>query len=181
LESLPGKELAGWIACRAKSLPGEKLAGKRPCRGGNCQGQSDQKLRMGSNDYLEASDEKVFNMKIVRNVKTVNFPFRVIIIWCSMRPAKALQESDGPDSYMTESDSKLKRTPWSIQDVLIWKSDQHTDCWPHRSTQNWYLNHLHRKSYADFTAHASSKTEDWARFGLNPSWTRTRTLGRELT
>jgi hypothetical protein len=127
-----------------------------------------------------ASDEKVFNMKVVRNVETVNFAFGVIIIRRNIRPAETLQESDGTVSYMTESDSKLKMTPWSIQDGLIWKSDQHTDCRPRRSAQNWYLNRLHRKSYADSTAHARSKTEDWTRFGLNPSGTRTRTLGREL-
>ena len=83
-----------------------------------------------------ASDEEVFNIGVVRNVETVNFAFGVIIIRRSIRPAETLQESDGPVSYMTESDSKLKMTPWSIQDGLIWKSDQHTDCWPHRSIQN---------------------------------------------
>ena len=82
------------------------------------------------------SDEEVFNMKVIRNVETVNFDFGVIIIQRSIRPADTLQESDGPVSYMTESDSKLKMTPWSIQDGLIWKSDQYTDCWPHRSVQN---------------------------------------------
>ena len=83
-----------------------------------------------------ASDEEVFNTGVVRNVEMVNFAFGVIIIRRSIRPAKTLQESDGPVSYMTESDSKLKMTPWSIQDGLIWKSDQHTDCWPRRSTHN---------------------------------------------
>ena len=82
------------------------------------------------------SDEEVFNMKVIRNVEMVNFAFGVIIIRHSIRPAETLQESDGPVSYMTESDSKLKMTPWSIQDGLIWKSDQHTDCWPRRSTHN---------------------------------------------
>src|SRR3990170_423005 len=105
-----------------------------------------------------ASDKKVFNMEVVRNVETVNFAFGVIIIRRSIRPAETLQESDGPVSYMTKSDSKLKMTPWSIQDGLIWKSDQHTDFWPRRSAHNWYLNRLHRKSYADSTAHARSKT-----------------------
>ena len=83
-----------------------------------------------------ASDEEVFNMKVIRNVEMVNFAFGVIIIRRSIRPAETLQESDDPVSYMIESDSKLKMTPWSIQDGLIWKSDQHTDCWPRRSTQN---------------------------------------------
>ena len=83
-----------------------------------------------------ASDEEVFNIGVVRNVGSVSFAFGVIIIRRSIRPAETLQESDGPDSYMTESDSKLKMTPWSIQDGLIWKSDQPTDCWPRRSTHN---------------------------------------------
>ena len=82
------------------------------------------------------SDEEVFNMKVIHNIETVNFAFGVIIIRRSIRPAETLQESDGPVSYMNESDSKLEMTPWSIQDGLIWKSDQHTDCWPHRSVQN---------------------------------------------
>jgi hypothetical protein len=83
-----------------------------------------------------ASDKKVFNTKVVRNIEMVNFAFGVIIIRPSIRPAEMLQESDGPVSYMNESDSKLEMTPWSIQDGFIWKSDQHTDCWPRRSTQN---------------------------------------------
>ena len=83
-----------------------------------------------------ASDEKVFSTGVVRNVETVNFAFGVIIIRRSIRPAEMLQESDGPVSYMNESDSKLEMTPWSIQDGLIWKSDQHTDWWPRRSTHN---------------------------------------------
>ena len=83
-----------------------------------------------------ASDEEVFYTGVVRNVETVNFAFGVIIIRRSIRPAETLQESDGPVSYMNESDSKLEMTPWSIQDGLIWKSDQHTDCWPRRSTHN---------------------------------------------
>ena len=66
-----------------------------------------------------ASDEEVFNTGVVRNVKTVNFVFGVIIIRRSIRPAKTLQESDGPVSYMNESDSKLEMTPSSIQDGLI--------------------------------------------------------------
>ena len=82
------------------------------------------------------SDEEVFNTGVVRNVETVNFAFGVIIIRRSIRPVETLQESDGPVSYMNESDSKLEMTPWSIQDGLIWKSDQHTDCWPGRSTHN---------------------------------------------
>src|SRR3990170_1548400 len=127
-----------------------------------------------------ASDQKVFNMKVVRLVETVNFAFGVIVIRHSIRPAETLQESDGPVNYMNESDSELKMTPWSIQDGFIWKSDQHSDCWPRQSAQNSYLDHLHRRSYADSTAHARSRRGDWARFGLNPSGTRTRTLGREL-
>ena len=83
-----------------------------------------------------ASDEKVFYMEIVCIIGMVNFAFGVIIIRRSIRPAETLQESDGPVSYMNESDSKLEMTPWSIQDGLIWKSDQHTDCWPRRSTHN---------------------------------------------
>ena len=82
------------------------------------------------------SDQKVFNIKVVFLVETVKIAFGVIIIRCSIRPAETLQESDGPVSYMNESDSKLEMTPWSIQDGLIWKSDQHTDCWPRRGTQN---------------------------------------------
>ena len=82
------------------------------------------------------SDEEVFNTGVVRNVETVNFAFGVIIIRRSIRPAETLQESDGLVSYMAESVSKLKMTLWSIQDGLIWKSDQHTDCWPRRSTNN---------------------------------------------
>ena len=58
-----------------------------------------------------ASDQKVFNTKVVRNVETVNFAFGVIIIRHSIRPAKTLQESDGPVSYITESDSKIKDDP----------------------------------------------------------------------
>jgi hypothetical protein len=80
---------------------------------------------------------------------------------------------------MTKSDSKLKMTSWSIQDGLIWKSDQHMDCWPRRDAQDWYLNRLHQRSYAYSAARARSETENWARFGLNPSETVTRTLGRE--
>ena len=82
------------------------------------------------------SDEEVINMKVIRNIEMVNFAFGVIIIRRSIRPAETLQESDGPVSYMNESDSKLEMTPWSIQDGLIWKRDQHTDCWPRRSTHN---------------------------------------------
>ena len=82
------------------------------------------------------SDEEVFNMKVICNIEMVNFPFGVIIVRRSIRPAETLQESDGPVSYMNESDSKLEMTRWSIQDGLIWKSDQHTDCWPRRSTHN---------------------------------------------
>ena len=83
-----------------------------------------------------ASDEEAFKIGVVHNVETVNFAFGVIIIRRSIRPAETLQESDGPVSYMNESDSKLEMTPWSIQDGLIWKSDQHTDCWPSQSTNN---------------------------------------------
>ena len=68
-----------------------------------------------------ASDEEVFNTGVVHNIETVNFTFGVIIIRRSIRPSETLQESDGPVSYMTESDLKLKMTPWSIQDGLILK------------------------------------------------------------
>ena len=65
------------------------------------------------------TDEEVIDMKVIHNIEMVNFAFGVIIIRRSIRPAETLQESDGPVSYMTDSASKLKTTPWSIQDGLI--------------------------------------------------------------
>ena len=52
VESLPAEKLAGGKACRAKTLPGLKSLPGKSLLGGNCQGQSDQKLKMGTNDYL---------------------------------------------------------------------------------------------------------------------------------
>ena len=127
-----------------------------------------------------ASDQKVLYIKVVRNVETVNFSFGVIIIRRSIQLAEILQESDGPVSYITKSDSKLKMTPWSIQDGLIWKNDQHESCLSRQGAQIWYFNLLNQRSYGNSTACARNKTEVWTRFGLNPSWSKTKTLGHEL-
>ena len=65
------------------------------------------------------SNEEVFNMRVIRNIETVNFVFGVIIIKDSTWPANSLQDSDNSVYYKTESDWKVKMTSKSIQDGLI--------------------------------------------------------------
>ena len=105
------------------------------------------------------SDGGVFNTKDVRIVNTVNFRFGVIIIRDSIWPANSLQDSDNSVYYKTESDWKVKMTSKSIQDGLIWKSDQRENCSSRRGAQVLCLGHLDRRSYASSTARARRKTE----------------------
>ena len=94
-----------------------------------------------------ASDEEVFNIGVVRNVETFNFSFGVIIIRRSIRPAETLQESDGPVSYMNESDSKLEMTPWSIKDGLESENVQHESFSYRRNGQDCFWARFHPRSF----------------------------------
>ena len=123
-------------------------------------------------DFIKmTSDEEVFNTEVMHIIKTVNFSFGVIIIKDSIWPTSSLRDSDNPVYCKTESDWKVKMTSRSIQDGLIWKSNQHESCSYHRGTQVWYLGRLDRRSYASSAARARRKIEfgpdsDWIRVGL---------------